>query len=203
VRRVRARTCTRSRDERRIDLGQILDGRSRDASINGSERTANVDRMNRANHGAINLHSRLFGPSGQSALCRLPLSLSRSLFSRARRRLRFRGGEIDDVDSSQIDSIAEAPPRSRSSSRELSSKLAGREGSFSYFPRHSRAIESCREILAHPRRGLADDNGDNLRAHRGAGATRVPASTEWEHGEAERRRKEKGRGEGMLNAIKI
>lgn len=47
--------------ERRIDLGQISDGQTHDASINGSQETANVDHMNRANHGAINLHSRLYG----------------------------------------------------------------------------------------------------------------------------------------------
>lgn len=49
--------CTRAQivEERRIDPRSDI-GQTHDASINGSERTANVDRMNRANHDAINLH---------------------------------------------------------------------------------------------------------------------------------------------------
>lgn len=119
--------------ERRIDLGQISDGQTHDASINGSQETANVDHMNRANHGAINLHSRLYGQLvllSRRFVSSLFLSLFTFLFSflfsffrshlaiwscvsrifrekrRTRRnatRLGFCGGEIDHV-SPRIDS---------------------------------------------------------------------------------------------------
>jgi hypothetical protein len=137
----------------------------------------------------------------------LPPSLSLSLSrARARRGLRFRGGEIDDTSSFQIDSIgARGPaqieiqfPRAFQLS-ELAGRGTGDGGSFSYFLRRSGAIGRYRRIRdeAQPR---LDNNGDILRA-------RIEASRRacsGEHGmgtrrerERERERERGGEGEGV------
>lgn len=59
------------------------------------ERTANIDRVNRANHGAISLHLHLFGPFFPSFFSPFPFSLSVSqpVFHFTHTSLRAKGGE--------------------------------------------------------------------------------------------------------------
>lgn len=75
---MRASTNVHARNSRRKDGLSSVRYRTDKPTIHRSmdqERTANVDRMNRANHGAISLHLHLFGPSFPSFLSSPSLSL--------------------------------------------------------------------------------------------------------------------------------